>query len=75
MDKKEKIFIKEKMEDMKFDIQRKGMNITKLLNMVDIKTLSEILGHSNVKITLDRYVHIKFEEKVIQINMMSIYRT
>lgn len=30
---------------------------------VDIKTLSEILGHSSVKITLDKYVHSSMELK------------
>ncbi len=30
----------------------------------DIKTLSEILGHSGVEITLNRYVHSSFEQKV-----------
>ena len=30
----------------------------------DVKTLSEILGHSNVEITLNRYVHSSFEQKV-----------
>lgn len=29
----------------------------------EIKTLSEILGHSSVKITLDRYVHSSMEQK------------
>lgn len=29
----------------------------------DIKTLSEILGHSNVNITLNRYVHSSMEQK------------
>lgn len=29
----------------------------------DIKTLSEILGHSSVKITLDKYVHSSIELK------------
>lgn len=43
-----------------------------LINGVDIKTLSEILGHSSVKITLDRYVHIKKEEKLIQINKLPL---
>lgn len=41
-----------------------------LINGIDIKTLSEVLGHSSVKITLDRYVHIKTEEKLIQINKL-----
>lgn len=30
---------------------------------IDIKTLSEILGHSSVKVTLDRYVHSSAERK------------
>lgn len=30
---------------------------------VDIKSLSEMLGHSNVNITLNRYVHSSFEQK------------
>lgn len=34
----------------------------------DIKSLSEILGHSNTKITLDRYVHSYLELK--RANMM-----
>ena len=29
----------------------------------DIKTLSELLGHSNVEITLNRYVHSSFDQK------------
>lgn len=29
----------------------------------DVKTLSEILGHTNVRITLDKYVHSSFELK------------
>ena len=43
-----------------------------LLNGVDIKTLSDILGHSSVKITLDRYVHMKKEEKLMQINKLPL---
>lgn len=37
-------------------------------NGCDPKTLSEILGHSNVKITLDRYVHPSFDNKVKMMN-------
>ena len=29
----------------------------------DVKTLSEILGHSSVKITLDKYVHSSLQLK------------
>ena len=31
---------------------------------IDVKSLSEILGHSNVQITLNRYVHSSMEQKV-----------
>lgn len=36
----------------------------------DVKTLSEILGHSNVEITLNRYVHSSFEQKTKYMNML-----
>lgn len=39
---------------------------------VDIKTLSEIMGHSNVKITMDRYVHPSMEHKKKQINKLKL---
>ncbi len=39
---------------------------------VDIKSLSEILGHSNVKITMDRYVHPSMESKRRQIEKLSV---
>lgn len=34
---------------------------------IDIKTLSELLGHSTVKITLDKYVHSSIQVKIEQI--------
>lgn len=39
-------------------------------NGCDPKTLSEILGHSSVKITLERYVHPNYENKVIMMNRL-----
>lgn len=39
---------------------------------VDIKTLSEILGHSNVSITLDTYVHSSMELKRTQLEKLTI---
>lgn len=39
---------------------------------VDVKTLSELLGHSSVQITLDRYVHSDLETKRIQIEKLSV---
>ena len=38
----------------------------------DVKTLSEILGHTNVNITLNRYVHSSFELKCDNMNKLSI---
>ncbi|MDD5924074.1 MAG: site-specific integrase [Clostridia bacterium] len=38
----------------------------------DVKTLSEILGHSSVKITLDRYVHSSMEQKMLNMEKLSI---
>ncbi len=34
----------------------------------DIKSLSELLGHSSVEITLNRYVHSSFEQKIEYMN-------
>lgn len=39
----------------------------------DIKSLSEILGHSSVKITLDKYVHSSMEQK--RLNMEKLQQT
>lgn len=36
----------------------------------DAKLLSEILGHSNVSITLERYVHPTYDSKVIMMNKL-----
>ena len=40
-------------------------------NNMDVKALSEILGHSDVKITLNRYVHPTMDSKRRQIGMLS----
>ena len=37
----------------------------------DLKSLSEILGHTNVNITLNRYVHSSFELKTNHMNKLS----
>lgn len=39
---------------------------------VDVKTLSELLGHSDVKTTLNRYVHSSFDLKQKSIDKLSI---
>ena len=38
---------------------------------MDIKTLSEILGHTNVAITLNRYAHSLLEYKIQEMNKLS----
>lgn len=38
----------------------------------EIKSLSEILGHANVNITLNRYVHSSFDLKYINMNKLSL---
>lgn len=38
---------------------------------VDVKTLSELLGHSDVKTTLNRYVHSCFDLKQKSINKLA----
>lgn len=37
---------------------------------MDVKTLSEILGHKNSSITLNRYVHTSLERKCLMINKL-----
>ena len=37
---------------------------------IDVKTVSELLGHSSVKITLDRYVHPSIEDKCRQLQKL-----
>lgn len=39
---------------------------------MDIKALSEILGHSSVKITMDRYVHLSMRYKQSQLENLKI---
>lgn len=66
-----KKFIKRiNIEECNFHILRHTFATKALLNGIDIKTLSEILGHSSVKITLDRYVHITNDDKIYQINKL-----
>lgn len=38
----------------------------------DIKSLSEVLGHANVNITLNRYVHSSFELKTENMNKLTL---
>lgn len=40
---------------------------------VDIKSLSEMLGHANVNITLNTYVHSSLEQQQLQIEKLNAY--
>ncbi len=42
-----------------------------MVNGMDPKCLSEILGHADVKITLNRYVHPSFDHKIQQMNQVA----
>ncbi|MEA5144117.1 MAG: site-specific integrase [Oscillibacter sp.] len=50
-----------RIEDINFHALRHTFATRCVELGIDIKTLSEILGHSNVNITLNRYVHPSFE--------------
>ncbi|MCD8189905.1 MAG: site-specific integrase [Clostridiales bacterium] len=43
-------------------------------NGVDIKSLSEMMGHSDVKITMQRYVHPSMDAKKAQVNKLPCFR-
>jgi integrase len=57
----------------KFHTQRHTFATRAIENMADIKTLSEILGHSNATITINRYVHSLAEQKRKIMQNMSDY--
>ncbi len=54
-----------------FHILRHTFATQSLLCGVDVKSLSEILGHSSVRTTLDLYVHVTDNEKSLQINKLT----
>lgn len=51
------------LQDVNFHALRHTFATRCVEKNVDIKTLSEVLGHSNVSITLNTYVHPSFESK------------
>jgi len=52
-----------KIEDVKFHVLRHTFATRALEEGIDPKTLSEILGHSSTKFTMERYVHSSLELK------------
>ena len=59
------------MKKKNFHILRHTFATNCVSSGMDIKCLSEILGHSDVKITLNRYVHPTAETKRQHMNSVS----
>lgn len=59
------------IESRHFHILRHTFATNCVENGMDVKVLSEILGHSDVKITLNRYVHPTMDSKRKQIGRLS----
>lgn len=59
------------IEHKNFHILRHTFATNCVASGADIKSLSEILGHSDVKITLNRYVHPDIETKRLYMNSLS----
>lgn len=58
------------IEDANFHSLRHTFATRCIESGFDIKSLSEILGHSSVKITLDKYVHSSLEQKRINMDKL-----
>lgn len=61
------------IDDVNFHILRHTFATRCVEANVDIKSLSEILGHSNVNITMNRYVHPSLEMKRLNMDKFSRY--
>lgn len=59
-----------KLPRIKFHGLRHTFATSLIASKCDIKTVSSILGHANVSITLDLYVHPNNEQKISAINTM-----
>lgn len=65
-----KILKKLDLQNYSFHALRHTFATRCIENGCDPKTLSEILGHASVQITLERYVHPNYENKVRVINQL-----
>ena len=65
-----KILKAAEINDRNFHLLRHTFATNCVENHMDVKTLSEILGHSDVKITLNRYVHPTMESKRKQLGTL-----
>ena len=69
----ERLLKKCKIDNINFHALRHTFATRSLEAGVDIKTLSEILGHSSYRITLDIYVHSSFDLKKDSLNVLVSY--
>ncbi|QAT43115.1 site-specific integrase [Aminipila luticellarii] len=67
-----RILSKAGVQDRKFHAIRHTFATRALELGIDIKTLSEILGHSNVSITLNIYAHSLMEQKKLAIDRFNV---
>lgn len=61
------------LRDVNFHILRHTFATRCMESGMDIKTLSEILGHSNTSITMNIYVHSSIEHKKSELEKMLLY--
>lgn len=67
----QKILAQAGLERRNFHLLRHTFATNCAENGMDVKTLSELLGHSNIKTTLSRYIHPTMDEKRRQMRMLS----
>lgn len=70
LDKYKQILKKAGIDDYSFHALRHTFATRCIETGFDVKSLSEILGHANVNITLQRYVHPSIESKRIQMDKL-----
>ena len=66
-----KVFEKHQIKSVNYHALRHTFATRCIEHGVDVKTLSEILGHSNVSITLNTYVHSSMERKREQLEKLA----
>ena len=66
-----KVFEENKIKSVNYHALRHTFATRCIEHGVDVKTLSEILGHSDVSITLNTYVHSSMERKREQLEKLS----
>lgn len=66
-----KLLRQTEIDDRNFHVLRHTFATNCIENGMDVKALSEILGHSDIKITLNRYVHPTMDSKRKQIGQLT----